>query len=1654
MKNKKFGTGKLLTTLLVPYALFTFAQSEAFASEIVNNNTEVVLVAEKTSDLSNTSVVDSEKLAELNENKQSVDSTLNAGANPLQSQSLSGNVGTLSKESNALINVQPVWNAGNKGEGTVVAVIDSGIDPEHDAFSLTSLENAKYKSAEEIEALKEKAGITYGKWVNDKIVYAYNYREASDNIKETKEASHGTHVSGIAVGNPKKEDVVGDKIYGVAPEAQLMFMRVFADGEGTSPVLYVKAIEDAVSLGADTINLSLGSAAGSLVDVGGALNKAIEDAKKKGVTVVIAAGNDTAWGNGQGNPLATNPDYGVVATPATAKDSIAVASINNTHLVKETFKVIGLEDSSLLTNGMSTYKQPDQGIAFKANSEFEYVYVGLGKEEDYKDKDLKGKIALIKRGEIPFYEKIIRAKDHNAAGVVVFNNVPTGDDVNMSLGSGQDAIKARMIPSVFISQSVGEALAAGQYKLLFNNLKGLFENPDAGYMSDFTSWGLSADGELKPDVTAPGGGIYSSINNGKYSSMQGTSMAAPHVAGAMALIQKDLREKYPNLTPEQIADLSKELLMSTAKAVYDKEKDAYVSPRQQGAGLIDLPATISSKIYLTGKDKYPSITLGNVEDQFSITVNVHNISNEDQKLKYVTNLITDEVEDGEFTLRPKALEEIVGEEIVVEANTVKTIKIAVDATKYAAELSKLMPNGYFLEGFVRFLDTVDGFDLASIPFTGFRGEFQNLAVTEKPIYDYTDTEQPFYSTPYFDITKDVTTTDPNTYFTALITNQAEFNHETGDFGRQSPIVLGSFNDGEDNFYIKKNENGKPVLAISPNGDGNRDVVAFQGVFLRNFTNLKATVYKADDTEFANPIWESETVSGEKNYYAGNSQKPRAHFFEGTAWEGKDKFNVDVPDGTYKYVVTYEPQVYGGKETRLEYEIEVNRKRPALTTAVTEETEEGYTFNPRETLAYGLPIYRERLYYVIPTKDELGNPIQIENPNLKDAEGNPQKETLTEARRIYIEPDENGVYLLPLVDEYTGRELTPVDFFYAAEDEAGNVTSGNVSEFMDLGNENGIVNIITVDKATGILYDTGYNFIIRNEAGEVVVPQTKMEKDGFTRILPFGKYTVELILIDKDEARIVDSQKIKSFEVTENNSLQEIEYLVEPIHQSQVTIDFMGTAPEGTEVYLVDANGDRVVVPNSRYSKETFSKLINEGEYKVEVVLPDGYVLLAENPTIDVKDLKVNSLQLEVAKKVVEVVPVPYETVYEEDENLLVGEEKVVTEGVEGQIERTTIKDKSTDVVLVEKVNKVVKVGVKSVRTEEIPFETVYEEDETLLEGEEKVATEGKVGVKEITLVKGQVTKEEVKEAPVAKVIKKGVKSVKTEEIPFETVYEEDETLLEGEEKVATEGKVGVKEITLVKGQVTKEEVKEAPVAKVIKKGVKSVKTEEIPFETVYEEDETLLDGKEEVATEGKVGVKEVTLVRGQVVKEEVKEAPVAKVIKKGTKAITANASENLVNGKPAATITTEKVPFEVIYKADDSLEFGQVVVDVEGVEGVVNVITIPTLQEDGTYKDVITRVTEVEKVDKVVRVGKKVLFPAGQVPKSQDLSPITTEVNNELATANNKPLEVTAISSSEQNNTTKSTKVLPNTGDTTTNTAFAGIITLLSSVLLYRRKTK
>ncbi|HEM4320904.1 TPA: S8 family serine peptidase, partial [Streptococcus suis] len=955
----------------------------------------------------------------------------------------------------------------------------------------------------------------------------------------------------------------------------------------TGAALYVKAIEDAVKLGADSINLSLGGANGSVVNMNENVTAAIEAARRAGVSVVIAAGNDGTFGSGHSNPSADYPDYGLVGAPSTARDAISVASYNNTTVGSKVINIIGLENNADLNYGKSSFDNPEKSpVPFEIGKEYEYVYAGIGQASDFDGLDLTGKLALIKRGTITFSEKIANATAAGAVGVVIFNSRPGEANVSMQLDD-----TAIAIPSVFIPLEFGEALATNSYKIAFNNETDIRPNPEAGLLSDFSSWGLSADGELKPDLAAPGGAIYAAINDNDYANMQGTSMASPHVAGAAVLVKQYLQATYPTKSPQEIEALVKHLLMSTAKAHVNKETTAYTSPRQQGSGIIDTAAAISTGLYLTGEDGYGSITLGNVEDTFSFTVTLHNITNEDKTLNYSTQLTTDTVQNGLITLAPRLLAEIPGGKVTVKANSSTTVTINVDASSFAEELTGLMKNGYYLEGFVRFTDVADGGDIVSIPYVGFRGEFQNLAVLEEPIYNLiADGKGGFYFEP---VTAQPDTVDISHHYTGLVTGSTELIYSTDKRSDFAIKTLGTFKNEAGYFVLELDESGKPHLAISPNGDDNQDSLAFKGVFLRNYTDLVASVYAADDTERTNPLWESQPQSGNKNFYSGDPKNPKSSIIYPTEWNGTDSEGNALADGKYQYVLTYSSEVPGAAVQTMIFDVIIDRESPVITTATYDET--NFTFNPRPAIEKGESgLYREQVFYLVADASGVTTiPSLLENGDVTVSDN-----------KVFVAQNDDGSFTLPL-------DLADISkFYYTVEDYAGNISYEKVENLISIGNEKGLVTVNILDKDTNSPVPILFSYSVTDETGKIVAELPRYAGDTSVLKLPFGTYTFDLFLYDTEWSSLAGETKAV-VTISEENSTAEVNFYVTLKDKANLLVDIDALLPSGSTIQLVTADGQTIQLPNAKYSKTDYGKFVPVGTYTILPTLPEGYEFLEE-----------------------------------------------------------------------------------------------------------------------------------------------------------------------------------------------------------------------------------------------------------------------------------------------------------------------------------------------------------------------------------------------------------------------------------------------------------
>ncbi|QFF98085.1 lactocepin [Psychrobacillus glaciei] len=792
--------------------------------------------------------------------------------------------------SKELVQAQRAWNEyGVKGEGMVVGIIDTGIDPSHKDMILT--DNAKgIITKAKVNQLLADGTIEKGQFYTAKVPFGYNYMDGNNQILDLgPDASmHGMHVAGTVGANGNEEN---GGIKGVAPEAQLLALKVFGNDPGypsTFGDIYVKAIDDAIKLGVDVLNMSLGSTAG-FVDASNPEQQAVKRATDNGVLVAISAGNSDMFGSGTFYPYAENQDYALTGSPSVSYNSFGVASFENSVITAYSFdyhfdKVKSGSALYLLSNDADPMKTLAKPTAI--------VDAGIGNPQDFVGKDFKGKIALISRGTIDFVSKGKNAQAAGAIGVIVYNN--TAGTINMA---SDPAIK---IPYMSALQADGLKLKAAldSGKAVAVSFEGNFvetKNDKAGKMSDFTSWGPTPNLDFKPEITAPGGNIFSTLNDNKYGLMSGTSMAAPHVSGGTALILERVNKEF-KLSGFNRVQLAKNLLMNTSKPVEFK-KGEFVSPRRQGSGLMQLANALSTDVVVTNKATGEAkVALKEIKDnKISFTLEAKNFSKNEKKYDVKVAVQTDNITkaSGVMVTVPNQIGSIVVtddvsiktlDKLVIPANSTKTFDVEIDISELE-ELKEYFTNGFFVDGFVTLTDSneaITGNVPLTVPFFGFNGKWD-----EAPIFDYFAWEDMSYWG-----------------MTALADEQ------------------GNFIDGGGNFDPTR-------FGFSPNGDGVRDKAIPVFSLFRNAKELKVQVLDSTG-KVVRTIRTAKDLT--KNYILKSSYRYNTNY----GWDGKIN-NKIAPDGDYFIQLSGVVDFEGANWQSIQFPVKVDTIAPTAEVTFDQET---------------------------------------------------------------------------------------------------------------------------------------------------------------------------------------------------------------------------------------------------------------------------------------------------------------------------------------------------------------------------------------------------------------------------------------------------------------------------------------------------------------------------------------------------------------------------------------------------------------------------------------------------------------------------------------------------------------------------------------------
>ena len=809
-----------------------------------------------------------------------------------------------------------------KGEGKVIAVIDTGVDMTHPAFTGAMPDNVAL-SEDQVQALVPHLGAgKSGQYMSEKFPFAYDY--ADDDVdaapREGGSGFHGTHVAGIAAGN-------ADKIVGTAPDAQIIVGKVTrSEDDALLDSALLAALDDMVVLRPDVINLSLGWTAGMDNEADSVYDTVYKKLQEEGITVNAAAGNafSTGYGNnsGKGLPYASDPDTSVMDEPATYPSVVAVGSVENA-LIRNAFTAAGMDIGYQRSRGMNGEK-----VAYFSDlpaGTYEYVDAGFASEEDVaalKEKfpnGLSGKIALVSRGKMTYQKKVENLYDLHPAGVLVYNNVSVGSLIIMNLTT-QD------VPAAFISQADGQAmLAASDHHLTIAEGQVLPQSTTYE-ASEFSSWGVSPDLRLKPEIAAPGGNVFSAIPNGAYEQTSGTSMATPQMAGISAIVLQRVQSDpmFASMSARQKADVVQNLIMGTARPLTDaaQTSGALYSPRKQGAGLVDALAATTSSVYPTvagaTEPSRPKADLGDGTKGWHFDVTLHNLGATPATYELSSQALSEIVDGGFFTehssdWRGRGVEvtysgaasaSAEGATVMVPALGEATVGVdIVPGSEFASYVADNTPNGTFLDGFVRFASKAEGQPDLAVPYLGFYGDWGKA-----PIFDAL-----------------ASTGGAHTRASEIV------NGTTGDSLGYNPLIKVADRTGKPNpqrYVISRSAASGAPTVLEPRTGTLRSVHTLTSTYMNE---AGETVFSVTNHRNWKSIYLTST---EENTWV-------EAYHDSTAFDANAEKFARMPDGAYTLRIAAANDGPSRAEQSISYDFRLDTKAPVISDLVYSGKDEGF-----------------------------------------------------------------------------------------------------------------------------------------------------------------------------------------------------------------------------------------------------------------------------------------------------------------------------------------------------------------------------------------------------------------------------------------------------------------------------------------------------------------------------------------------------------------------------------------------------------------------------------------------------------------------------------------------------------------------------------------
>ncbi|WP_297875162.1 S8 family serine peptidase [Silanimonas sp.] len=496
--------------------------------------------------------------------------------------------------STALIGAPDVWTGAagvaSRGEGVVVGVVDSGINPTHPSFAAVSPVDGYVHANPKGSFLGLCA--TAAATCNNKLIGIWDFSTGSGETEPNNGVDldgHGTHVAGTAVGNAvnivrsfSDGAQLSYQIRGVAPRANLITYKACED-DGCAGSWTLAALNQAVLDGVDVINYSIGGSNVSPWSSSGSL--AMLDARNAGIVVAVAAGN-------------SGPDVGTVRSPSDSPWVLSVANTTHGRRYVNRLRLSGggtappnggLMVGQGLTGGVGPaplVRDPSHPLCSQGSGDQSLPVTGAS--NPWPANRWSGQLVVCDRGVQARVAKSNNVRLSGGAGTVLLNTAAEGEST---------VADEHSIPTTHLgwadAQSLLQWLGNGSgHAARIDGVEVETLAANADVLSTGSARGPSPvlPGVIKPDLAAPGSSILSASHQGNGdASLSGTSMASPHVAGAAAL----LRGAKPSWRADQIISA----LMGTARTTVARRVGGTAVPaNEQGAGRIDVARAVRAPL--------------------------------------------------------------------------------------------------------------------------------------------------------------------------------------------------------------------------------------------------------------------------------------------------------------------------------------------------------------------------------------------------------------------------------------------------------------------------------------------------------------------------------------------------------------------------------------------------------------------------------------------------------------------------------------------------------------------------------------------------------------------------------------------------------------------------------------------------------------------------------------------------------------------------------------------------------------------------------------------------------------------------------------------------------------------------------------------------